>query len=420
MAFITDPPASIASPAHRDPLFGVNGEFSLGMLPHDLDLDRQVQGIEVLSGDKILIAASLARDLKGLFGLIRLESDGTLDTTFADRGLALGSIAGSYDCGAGKVAFQAPGRIIMLGWLRRVEDGPQILAITRFTDQGSIDRGFGAEGHVLIDRADLGLLDHASSSVHLLPHGKILVSANYKNGDHSTGLLIRVDSLGNLDRSFNASGLLEIKHATFTSTSANGLRVQADQQILVTGDARRTGADVEGYVARYSGAGVLDVTFGGPDAPGFSTMKLDGAKVTFNVLLATSEDKVIGVGRISGDKDWAILVGFDRSGNGYPEFNNGNPVLTSFVDELGSGWLDAHLQADGKILCAGGPNRLYMVRYEAHGAIDRTFGINGLIEEAFSSLTPHAFIRTQSGGRMILAANIEGLGLGKLFGYKQH
>lgn len=334
--------------------------------------------------------------------------------------MAIGTIAGSYDCGAGKVAFQAPGLIILLGWLRWVDNGPQILVVTRFNDQGSIDRTFGAQGHVLIDPAHLGLLDADTCSLQLLPHGKILVSANYSKGAASTGLIIRIDSLGNLDRSFNASGLLEIRHALFTSTTANGLRVQAGQQILVAGSAQRAESDVQGYVARYSGAGVLDTTYGGPDVPGFSTMQLGGAAVTFNALLAASEDKVIGVGRIRGVKDWAIMVGFDHTGSGYPGFNNGNPVLTSFADDLGSGWFDAHIQADGKILCAGGPNRLYMVRYEPHGAIDRTFGVNGLIEEEYSPLTYHAFVRTQANGRTILAANTRGLGQGNLFGYKKH
>ncbi|WP_028622786.1 delta-60 repeat domain-containing protein [Pseudomonas sp. Ant30-3] len=421
METTSDRPASFAPSAHRDPLFGVNSEFNLGMLPHDLDIDRQVKGIDVLSDDKILIAASLARHLIGHIGLIRLEANGNLDATFADQGLALGSVAGSYDCGAGKVAFQAPGLIIMLGWMRRIADGPRILVITRFNDQGSIDRGFGNEGHVVIDPSHLGMLDDDSGNVHLLPHGKVLVSANYKNGSHSTGLLVRIDSQGNLDRSFNASGLLEIKHAVFTSTTANGLRVQADKQILVAGGAQPANANVQGYVARYSDAGVLDLTFGGPDVPGFSTMQLGSAAVTFNTLLAAAEDKVIGVGQISGDKDWAVLVGFDSSGGGYPEFNNGSPVLTSFVEELGSGWFDAHIQADGKIVCAGGPNRLYMVRYDAHGAIDRTFGVNGLIEEEeYSLLTQQVFVRTQTNGRTILAANTLGLGSGYLFGYIKH
>lgn len=61
METITAHTASLATPAHRDPLFGVNGKFNLGMLPHDLDIDRQVKGIDVLRDDKILIAASLTR-----------------------------------------------------------------------------------------------------------------------------------------------------------------------------------------------------------------------------------------------------------------------------------------------------------------------------------------------------------------------
>lgn len=420
METLTDQSVPRALPAHRDPLFGDNSEFNLGRLHGDLDVDRQVKGIEVLSDDKILIAASVARGLVGLFGLVRLESDGRFDTTFADQGLALDRVVDSYDCGAGKIASQSPDRIIMAGWLRWNSEGPRILVITRFNGQGRIDRSFGDNGHLVIDPGHLGRLDDSSCSLHLLPHGKILVGASYTGERHSTGLLVRIDSQGNLDRSFNTTGLLEIKHVAFTSTTVTGLRVQADQQILVAGGAQPAGAHMQGYVARYSDAGVLDITFGGPGVPGFSTMQIDSAAVTFNALLAAAEDKVIGVGQITGDKDWAVMVGFNASGSGYPEFNNGDPVLTSFVSELGSGWFDAHIQADGKIICAGGPKRLYMVRYEASGAIDRTFGINGLIEEDYSLLAEQVFVRTQSNGRTLVAANTLGLGLGSVIAYKKH
>ncbi|MHC8304078.1 hypothetical protein [Pseudomonas sp. PB3P13] len=420
METITDKPTSTTPPAHRDLEFAVNGEFNLGTLTHDLDIDRQVKGMEVLGNDKILVAASFARGLKGLFGLLQLEPDGSPDLTFGDRGLALGSIANSYDCGAGRVVVQAPD-IFMVGWLRRIADGPPSLVVTRFDDQGKIDSNFADNGHRVVDVPHLGLLDPDSSKLLALADGKILVSANYKKGAASTGLLVRIDDQGDLDPDFNGNGLLEIEHEVFTSTTANGFRVQADKQILVAGGAQRADSNVQGYVARYSHAGELDTGHGGPDVPGFSTMQVGTAALTFNGLLAPAEDKVIGFGQISGgEKDYAVLAGFDRNGGGYPEFNNGAPVLTSFPDELGSGWFDAHIQPDGKILCAGGPGRLYIVRYLASGRVDPSYGLNGLIQELLSLHSQHVFVRTQTNGRTILAANIEGLGLGSVFRYKDN
>ncbi|MGF6332566.1 putative delta-60 repeat protein [Pseudomonas sp. BS3782 TE3695] len=209
-------------PVERDPEFGDEGVITLFKLEHELDIDRHVKGIKVLANDKILVGAWLARNLKGLYGLSRFNPDGSVDTSFADNGLVLGNFANGYDSAGGRLAVQADGHILMLGWSRKDDVySPKRLVIARFDQDGAVDQSFGNQGCVMIDNSALGELVSDSSTLQILEDGRILIGATYFNGDTSTGVVVRIDTRGDLDKSFNKTGQLKIKSSAFTDTSAN-------------------------------------------------------------------------------------------------------------------------------------------------------------------------------------------------------
>lgn len=407
-------------PEERDPTFGDDGIITLFKLEHELDLDRHVKGLKVLADDKILVSAWLARHLKGVYGLARFNSDGSVDTSFADNGLALGNFANGYDSAGGRLAVQPDGHILMLGWSRKADiNSPKRLVIARFDHNGAVDRSFGQQGCVFIDNSALGELVSDSGTLQILEDGRILIGATYLIGDMSTGVVVRIDTRGDLDKSFNKTGRLKIEHPAFTSTSVNAVLVQ-DDSILVAGSAKVTTSEIQGYVARYSSIGELNNDFGDPQTPGFSTLKIPNGTVIFHDLVDTGEGKVVGVGQANtAGRNWGLLVGMDASGNPHPAFNGGRPVLTLFDPEHGNEWVCGHRQADGKIVTAGGSRRLYTARYQANGLIDRSFGQHGSITEDTLLVTTPAELQMQANGRILLAGNTLGLGgaLGHIYGY---
>ncbi|ROM98790.1 hypothetical protein [Pseudomonas brassicacearum] len=409
-------------PGDRDPHFGLDGVITLFELKHALDTDRHVKGFTVLADDKILVSAWLARDLKGIYGLARFNPDGSVDTSFADMGLAQGNFANGYDSTGGKLAVRDDGHIIMLGWSREVDVySPKRLVIARFDINGLVDHSFGEQGCVVIENSALGELVDDSSTLQLLADGALLVSATYLKGDTSTGVVLRVDTHGNLDKSFNKTGQLEIHHHAFTGLSVTAIRVQADNTILVAGSARHSQSETQGYVARYTHTGELDTNFGGTQTPGFSLVNIPNGTVIFHELIDTAAGNVVGIGQASsGQRNWGLLVGFDTTGNPFPEFNQGRPVLTSFNADHGNEWVCATRQADGSIVTAGGSSRLYIARYLANGSVDRSFGQNGCIQEDTQLVTTPALLQTQTTGRILLAGNTLGLGgaLGHVYGYQ--
>lgn len=420
MDVITYNERTFAIPGERDPEFGEEGVINLYKLEHELDLDRHVKSIKVLPDDKILVGVWLARDMKGLYGLARFNPDGSLDTSFADNGLVLGNFANGYDSAGGKVAVQADGHIVMLGWSRKVDDySPRRLVITRFDQNGAIDPNFGRQGCVIIDNGSLGELVSDSSTLQLLDDGRVLVSGNYLNGETITGEIVLLDNRGHLDKSFNKTGRLTINFPAHSDTSINSLLIQGDA-VLVAGSAKPSTFETLGYVARYSRAGELDSNYGSQEIPGFSILKVPNGTVIFHDLIDTGEGQVVGIGQASAHRNWGILVGLDSTGNPHPAFNNSRPVLTQVDAEHGNEWVCGYLQADGKIVTAGGSQSLYLTRYQANGLIDRSFGEHGSIKEVSPLVTTPAQLQIQTNGRILLAGNTLGIGgaLGHLYGYR--
>ncbi|MGF6557546.1 putative delta-60 repeat protein [Pseudomonas sp. S30_BP2TU TE3576] len=404
----------------RDPDFGDEGAITLFKLEHELDLDRHVKGIKVLEDDRILVGAWLARNLKGLYGLARFNPDGSVDTSFADNGLALGNFANGYDSAGGSLAMQADGRILMLGWSRKVDTySPKRLVIARFDHDGAVDQSFGQQGCVMLENSSLGELVSDSSTLQIMEDGRILISATYLDEDIYTAVAMRINTRGDLDKTFNKTGRIEIKHPAFIDTSANALLVK-DNTILIAGSAKTPTSETQGYIARYSINGELDNSFGDQATPGFSTLKIPDGTVIFHDLIDTAEGQVVGIGQAStAYRNWGLLVGLDASGNPHSAFNGGRPVLTLFDPEHGNEWVCGEKQADGKILTAGGSQRLYTARYQANGLIDRSFGQHGSIKEDTPLVTTPAQLQLQANGRVLLAGNTIGIGgaLGHIYAY---
>lgn len=420
MDIITHNQLNFIIPGERDPAFGDEGVINLFKLEHELDLDRHVKGIKVLADDKILVGVWLARNLKGLYGLARFNPDGSVDSSFADNGLALGNFANGYDSAGGRLAVQADGRILMLGWSRKADIfSPKRLVVARFEQDGAADLSFGQQGCVTLDNSSFGDLVADSSTVQIMEDGRILISATYFDGDTCSAVAMRINAQGHLDKSFNKTGRIEVKHPTLSDTSINALLIKYNT-ILITGSAINQTLEKQGYIARYLLNGELDSNYGDQTTPGFSTLKIPNGTVIFHDLIDTAEDQVVAIGQAStAHRNWGLLVGMDNCGNPHSTFNGGRPVLTLFDPEHGNEWVCGQRQADGKILAAGGSRRLYTARYHADGLIDRSFGQHGCIREGTPLVTTPAQLQLQANGRILLAGNTLGIGgaLGHLYAY---
>jgi uncharacterized delta-60 repeat protein len=251
-----------------DTSFGNHGTADIAALGH---IDYQGDRGMALQGDgKILIAGGVG----GTYSLLRLNSNGSADTTFSGDGKVTlpvvadvthpasvlvqndgkiivacndglvrynsnGSIDSSFTITHDllkEAALQTDGKVVAVGDYGYPNSG----TLYRYNSDGSVDTAFGTGGEVSISNA-LKVIPEAD--------GKLLVL--------ESGALVRYNSDGSVDTSFGNHG-----KTSFAFTGADAT-LQADGTILVTGTgphySSNTGTDF--YIARYNSNGTADTAF---------------------------------------------------------------------------------------------------------------------------------------------------------------
>ncbi len=178
-----------------DTTFGTGGTFALSLAPGE----ERIQGISVLSDGKILLAGRMNNaDLD--FAVMRLTSNGVLDTTFGTGGYQAFDLGGSDF--ARSMTVLPDGKIVLVGDSLIGSDSDSVAL--RLNADGTIDNSFGTGGVV---RINLGLNDFIYA-VNRQVDGKLVLSGSTDvNGNQDT-LLIRLTSDGQLDSQFATSNSL--------------------------------------------------------------------------------------------------------------------------------------------------------------------------------------------------------------------
>ncbi|WP_447645907.1 hypothetical protein [Nocardioides zeae] len=205
----------------------VNGVVNVVLLQPD--------GKVLAGGNFTWLGASGAATARGR--LCRLNADGTLDTTFADPNIS--SAVNSLE-------LQADGKVLVGGAFTgagAVRSRRNRLA--RFNVDGTLDTSFVGPG--------------LSNSVHVTvtqPDGKILVGGEFTSVDGSArNRLCRLNVDGTLDTTFADPGLNALVY---------GILVQPDGRIVVTGGFTAAGGATRRRLCRLNADGTLDTTFADP------------------------------------------------------------------------------------------------------------------------------------------------------------
>src|SRR5688572_1161432 len=100
-----------------------------------------------IQSDGRIVAAGLANP--GDFGLVRYNTDGSLDTTFGIGGKVTTDFSGRFDSAAA-LAIQSDRKIVVVGEAY-VASPLDISGLARYNSDGSLDMTFGVAGKVLAD-----------------------------------------------------------------------------------------------------------------------------------------------------------------------------------------------------------------------------------------------------------------------------
>ncbi len=227
--------------------------------------DNVVRAIAVQADGRVLIGGfftTVNGTARG--GIARLNTDGTLDTSFGN------GLAGA-DSRVDAVVVQSNGKVVIGGLFTNV-NGTLHRGLAWLNSDGTLDTN-GVSG-----------ANDSVAALVLQGDGKVVVGGAFTavNGT-ARGRIARLNTDGTLDTRF-----------TNALAGANGnvyaIAVQGDGKVVIGGDFTTMSGTARGRVARLNSDGTLDTSFG---------HALAGANGTLNAVAVQSDDRVLIGGGVS-------------------------------------------------------------------------------------------------------------------------
>ena len=368
-----------------DGSFGAGGIVVVGF---DSFLDAA--NVVLVQPDGRIVAVGTVSRIDGTadFGLARLNANGSLDTSFSRDGKVTSDFSGLYD-GAYGGALQADGKIVAGGFA-----AGQGFALARYTANGQLDPSFGGDGKVTTD-SGMGSI----GALVIQPDGNIL-AAGSGQGDLA---LCRYLPDGTLDPAFGDAGRVFTDIAD-DQDEAHAVTLDPQGRIVAAGMATRATTDLA--LARYDAAGSPDVSFGGD---GETVVDFDSDTESADAVAVDAQDRVVLAG--TWGADFAIVrLGQD----GLPDVTFGTGGLATLDFPLISDTEVAHgvrIQPNGKIVAAGTiVNQLTLeqdfavARFDPAGSPDPTFGVGGAVRtDLRDAYEEGRAVALQADGRILVA-----------------
>lgn len=361
--------------------------------------------ILVQSDDKIIAVGTSGNDL----AVIRYDVDGNLDATFGTAGIKLISIAGSPY--ATKGILQSDEKIIIFGSLTSAS--PSELFLVRLNSDGNIDNTFGNNGIV---QTNIGNDSQSAGGLKIQSDGKIIISGTTENYSpwNSDILLMRFNNDGSPDNTFADNGqlIINIDEVEGNPTLDYGIEIllQPGGKIIVIGNTDISGSKL--VLIRLNSDGLVDTTFG------TSGYVFDFFNTTYDLFTCAAlqdDNKIIVGGESSyGGNNAFALIRFEANGAIDNSFGTSGKVMNT-VDNFSAYAKDIVIQNDGKIVLVGSVidntfnYAIAIARYNAVGTLDTSFDSDGEKSFSFNSLFPPNdanAVALQSSGKILVGGGV--------------
>ena len=350
-----------------DPIFNGNGKV---MTDFGGGSNRYSYGYGVaLQSDGKIVAAGISStdSSRNNAAVVRYNSDGSLDTSFGPSGTGMVVTQGTGNIDGSSVAVQADGKIVVAGY---ANGG---FGVLRYNTDGSLDTGFGTGGLVSSNVSNNGLSNSAYCVV-MQSDGKIVVGGLdkvYGGGGYSLDLL-RYTTTGILDPSFNGRGYVPQGYGGV----AAGLAMQPDGSILVAvGDGSGTGSGQSFNLQRWTSSGGLNLNvYTGIGIAGNASnsvaLQSDG-KIVLAGYAYNGNTAFNDFALVRYNADGSLDTGFNSIGKVTTHVGTGNANISSVAIQTNGRILAAGQSSNGT------KQVFTLARYYAAGSLVVTTPVNG-------------------------------------------
>jgi uncharacterized delta-60 repeat protein len=322
-------------------------------------------------------------------------------------GPALGSPAGDLDPSfdsdgkrivpnpymASDVLVQADGKLLVVG-----SGASNDFAVTRLNADGSLDRGYGANGTAV---ADFGETDRALAAA-IQSDGKVVVAGTRSSAMGDATAVARFDTGGKLDATFDPGGRDGDGKKLLTGGPADpgAVLVQPDGRIVITGTQYVSGpVDTVMAVTRLTPTGEVDGTewergeFGARAYARDAALSPDGTIVVAGELIADEAPREIAVTRFDAD--------------GTLDETLGGTGKVTFASDASEEVADVLVQPDGKVVVVGSRSKsgffeAVVTRFNRDGTPDRSWGRDAQAFAGFESQSYATAAALQPDGNVVV------------------
>jgi uncharacterized delta-60 repeat protein len=360
--------AALAAAGDPDPAFDDDGRQVVPRAGVGRDVLLQPDG-------KIVVTGSTEN---GNVAVWRFNADGSPDNGFDGDGTAAVDLGDREEFT--DAALQPDGKLVVAG-LTKPLNGPENMAVVRFTANGSLDRTFNRAGSQPGTKILTSSENQRASSVVVQADGRIVLTGSTLD-DY---LIVRLDDSGAPD------GTTYERDGRDGLGSASEAELTADGKLVVAG---------RGGVARFNTDGSLDKTFG---TTGVGIAPQDDPELVEALLIAPDGKIVVAGGSQPADLR-TVVTRLTPEGKPDPTFGMAGTASPDFAGQDSATGLA--LQDDGKLLVAGHTSAGFdfaVARLDANGVLDPSYGAGGKTTLGFDEDAGSGDAVLQPDGRLVIS-----------------
>ena len=313
----------------RDETFGGAGRVSIpiGFFGSSFGVDVAIQ-----PDGKIVVTCY--DDDQNFGAIVRLNVDGSLDTSFGSNG-SVGTTGSVYS-----VAIQPDGKIITSAGVPY--NNPFNYRIRRYNANGSVDTTFGTGG---VTDSPI-----AATAVVVQNDGKIVAAGQASNAF----AVARLNPDGTADQSFGNGGLAT---TATVGSEASSVSVQSDGKIVAV-STHRTVANQ--FLVRYNANGTLDSTFDNDGIVSLAEELCCWAYYSFRHVVALNDGGIVVKGTSFNGSNYDFAIGrYNADGSLDTTFGSGDGVTTVDFNNSTDYASAISLDTQGRLVVVGESNESF-------------------------------------------------------------